>query len=91
MAHRRTSTSALSTLNATIDTELMDQLRQFADANTQGNVSSALRLLLTQGLSSGGLSGLGRSMQKTGYNDGLRAGLTEARAAIASALNGLWR
>lgn len=67
-------------------------LVQFADENTAGNVAEALRLLVGQTLrSSGALGGLGRSLKVDGYNAGLRAGLSEARSAIAGALNKLWR
>lgn len=67
-------------------------LEQFAEENTSGNVAEALRLLVQQALGKrGGLSGLSDSLEASGYNAGLRQGLQEARAAIAGALNELWR
>lgn len=92
MAHKRKVSGSLATLNATIDAELMHALRAFADENTDGNVSEALRLLLGQSLSSrGALNGLSTSLEDQGYNAGLRAAKHKANAAIAEALNKLWR
>lgn len=69
-----------------------EALLQFADKNTGGNVAEALRLVVKQALGHRpGLSGLSSSMKSSGYNAGLRAGLAEARSALATALNELWR
>jgi len=92
MAHKRKlQGGALAVLNATVDQVLMQQLRDFATESTGGNVSEALRLILREKLSARGLAGLGRALEDTGYNEGLRQGKAEASAAIAEALNELWR
>ena len=67
-------------------------IEQFAEETTGGNVAEAIRLLVRQALGQrGGLSGLSVSLEESGYNSGVRQGLQEARAAIAGALNELWR
>ncbi|TAL42466.1 MAG: hypothetical protein EPN91_08785 [Salinibacterium sp.] len=92
MAHRRKlQGGTFAVLNATVDQDLMQQLRNFAGEHTDGNVSEALRLILREKLSARGLAGLGRTLEVSGYNEGLRQAKAEANATIAEALNRLWR
>lgn len=79
------------TVGVNLDDDLHAALVQFAQDNTGGNVSEALRQILQQQLTPRGLSGLGRTLESSGYNAGLRQGVSEARRAIARALNALWK
>ena len=79
------------TVGVNLEPELHAALVEFAENNTAGNVSEALRQIIQDKFVSGGFAGLEASLEASGYNAGLRQGVSEARRAIAQALNGLWR
>lgn len=75
-----------------LDGEVLEALQDFAEKNTGGNISEAMRLLLSEALrSKGQLKGLSRSLEDEGRLEGRRQGIYEVRQKVAAALNELWQ
>lgn len=77
-----------------LEGDLFDAVKAFAEQNTGGNMSAALRELVRTALfaRSGQLGSLaGRNLESSGYNEGIRQGLHDVKVAIRNAVQNLWQ